>query len=569
MSNSTLYSCTNCGLRVGERKSSAIDPPSSAALDALSKNNDPPPPLEYHLLKQRYLETQSRVTSLDGQVLRLQNSLRAVLAEKKRLMGRLQVWKGPLHPIRRLPDDILAYMFQTCVDRDLEAIRSFDPSDDARYPGTLDTSRAPWCLGQVCKRWRSLTLSLPKLWTNFDIGWKYTDVYEYQPQLEPLLALQLQRCRDLPLTVSYCGEEVDDSEPYRSNQRFLMVLCSRSFQWEDVTVRGDSLGLNHLLPYKGLFPSLRQLHLYLEEDDWDDSVKEAFIFEDSPNLTRLTITGAHGAFTSSSTQLPWTQITHYTSKEFDDPQYELKNDVHFRLLPNMPNLEVCVLDCVDVDDQIDELVEAPWAPLKLSLLRTLVLTCGEPTDSEPSSIGQLLDWLVLPNLRCLRLLGGFRAPTSLIGLLERSSCTLRELEIIDTRLDRSELLQLVGSNLLREISTFTIGKFRNHSSTSISDVLLKRFKHVFSGKQKSIVLPKLQHLVLHGTKRWSDEVLLDVVASRRDLGMIGTLAGSITRLESLTVRNAVLKGKSSIVSQAAGERLRVMQQGGFIFENQC
>ncbi|ESK85999.1 hypothetical protein Moror_9438 [Moniliophthora roreri MCA 2997] len=565
MSNSALYSCIGCGLRIGEQLSSTNEPPSCMILDALSKSNDPPPPLEYDHLKQRYRETQSRVTSLSSQISRLGNSIKVLLAEQKKLKERLVAWKGLLHPIRRLPDDVLAYIFQTCVELDFDYLLGIDSDDSDRYPGMLDTGRSPWVLGQVCRRWRSLTLSLPQLWTYFDIGWKYTDEDTmYGTCFEPLLALQLQRCRDLPLTVSYYGEGLDGQ--YASKQRLLMVLCSRSFQWANATIRGDTAGLNHLLPYRGLFPYLRQLHLYLEEDRWNDEDEEAYVFQDTPSLQQVTIAGDHGTFTSTSAQLPWTRITHYTSKECDEIQYKLLNNVHFRLLPKMPNLRVCGLDCVDAMTGVDDPIEAPRASLRLSFLHTLVLTCHEIEDSEPSSIGQLLDWLVLPNLQCLKLLDGFRTPDSLLGLLQRSSCTLLELEIIDARLGGPQLNLVIGFHKLQDLHTLVIGKYKDHMSASISDASLKRLKLVWSGKHKSIILPKLQHLVLHGRKRWTDEVLVDVAASRRDLTAFGISAGSVARLESLVIHDAVSEGEAALVSQVAQDRLQVLQAGGLLFE---
>ncbi|EEB89405.1 hypothetical protein MPER_12498 [Moniliophthora perniciosa FA553] len=488
-----------------------------------------------------------------------------LLAEQKKLKECLAAWKGPLHPIRRLPDDVLAHIFQTCVEGDFDYLQEIEPDDPDRYPGMLNTLRSPWVLGQVCRRWRSLTLSLPQFWTYFDIGWKYADdVTEYDSQLEPLLALQLQRCRDLPLTVSYYGEGADD--PYASNQRLLMVLCSRSFQWANVTIRGDIAGFNHLLPYRGLFPYLQQLHLYMEEDEWDDEDEEAYVFQDAPSLRQVTIAGDHAAFTSTSAQLPWTKITHYTSKEFDEVQYKLLNNVHFRLLPGMSNLKACCLDCVDAMAGVDDPIEAPRAPLKLSFLHTLILTCRETEESEPSSIGQLLDWLILPNLQCLKLLNGFRTPDPLLGLLQRSSCTLLELEIVNARLSGTQFNLVVGSHRLQNLHTLVIGKYKDHMSSSISDAFLKCFKLVWSGKHKSVILPKLQHLVLHGRKRWTDEVLVDVVASRRDLTAFAISAGSVARLESLTIRDAVSRGKAAIVSRAAQDRLQVLREGGLLFE---
>ncbi|KAK1217824.1 hypothetical protein PQX77_019497, partial [Marasmius sp. AFHP31] len=103
----------------------------------------------------------------------LQASIADLSGAKETLELRLQTYKPLIHPVRRLPDDVLSYIFRICVDMDVEERQKKDSSYCQRYPGSLDTRKAPWLLGQICTKWRALSESLPQLWTAVDLDWRY------------------------------------------------------------------------------------------------------------------------------------------------------------------------------------------------------------------------------------------------------------------------------------------------------------------------------------------------------------------------------------------------------------
>ncbi|KAL0066416.1 hypothetical protein AAF712_006458 [Marasmius tenuissimus] len=66
------------------------------------------------------------------------------------LTGQVQIFKGVLSPIRGVPVEILAQVFELVVDDALYVIRS-----------------QPLALGQVCSRWRTVSHDTPRLWRKF------------------------------------------------------------------------------------------------------------------------------------------------------------------------------------------------------------------------------------------------------------------------------------------------------------------------------------------------------------------------------------------------------------------
>ena len=65
--------------------------------------------------------------------------------------------QGVLHPLRRVPNELLLSIFHACVDAETEELRR-------RLPHT-SLPHTPTNLAGVCTRWRRVTLQTPRLWS--------------------------------------------------------------------------------------------------------------------------------------------------------------------------------------------------------------------------------------------------------------------------------------------------------------------------------------------------------------------------------------------------------------------
>jgi hypothetical protein len=64
---------------------------------------------------------------------------------------------GVLHPLRRLPQEILLQIFEHCADGEAQGWFEYNQS-------MAPNPRSPTRMAGVCRRWRSITLNCPRLW---------------------------------------------------------------------------------------------------------------------------------------------------------------------------------------------------------------------------------------------------------------------------------------------------------------------------------------------------------------------------------------------------------------------
>ncbi|KAL0063829.1 hypothetical protein AAF712_009274 [Marasmius tenuissimus] len=511
-----LYSCVGCGLEVGNTKDDAHDALTEECI-ALSKSNDPPSPLlVYDNIRERYVEASDNLKALDSKIKKLSASMAALNEERARISKRKQIYKSILHPMRRLPLEVLTEIFRFCTSGSFTDLALGQKDVMRAFPGSLDTRQAPWVLGQVCLRWRLLTLSTADLWTRIDISW---DVKPFSldraASLAHNLALQLQRCRDRPLAVSYnCA--VDSDRNLRA--QFALLLCSRSFQWEKARIQGDVDGLAPLRLGCGLLPSLKALHVIILDsvDDWSEMALGSIqVFERSPSLRHFVMSGDARAFLQQDNQVPWGQLVHYVFRKSDLWWPDL--DDHYQILPQLENVQVCVLD------SSVPISRNPSLPLQNTLvlrhLHTLILAHAE--EDEMGAIGPLLRWLTLPALRILRLPLGFDCPDALVEFLNRSHCSLEELTIVEIEnklVDTMpDMIRVFEVGCLQKLHTLGLGgsSWRSEKEQTAWDTVFKAL--AFSQHSDRLLLPKLRRLMLYGlSMTWTDGALVKMIISRRE-----------------------------------------------------
>ncbi|KAF9254824.1 hypothetical protein L218DRAFT_409982 [Marasmius fiardii PR-910] len=175
-------------------------------LDSLSTSNDSPSPNELATLTGEYEAISRAIPSLDSEITLLQAKLGTLEQQRQELVSSLGVYKSVLNPCRRLPSKILTSIFGLCVKEDVHTRSGvnmlFILGKGGDYcPSSLDTRRSPWVLGQVCRRWRNLVLSLPDLWSAIEINCRQPPKEIFDPFIERRLSLTLQRSRERPLHI--------------------------------------------------------------------------------------------------------------------------------------------------------------------------------------------------------------------------------------------------------------------------------------------------------------------------------------------------------------------------------
>ncbi|KAK1215874.1 hypothetical protein PQX77_021500 [Marasmius sp. AFHP31] len=384
----------------------------------------------------------------------------------------------------------------------------FRPDDWLPFPGSLDTRKAPWVLGQVCRGWREVATSASDLWTQISVPFEAEASPRLLAALGRNLRLQLERFHKRPLAIAH-------RDPYGAFENpLLLVLRNSHSRWERAFRDGSIETFRHLVPSGARFPILKTLQLSFDADEWEDAPLYISL-SSAPSLKRLTLCGDLMAVLCTNHQIPWKSVIHYASRDFTSCTPTTDNQ--FLILLKLENVETCVIDTSE-----GEYVGMPSTPsLELKYLHTLVISYPEILMGD-SSIPSLLGWLVLPALRVLRFPIGLEFPGDVINLLSRSSCELEELVIEDMK---DSMLQVPGDlarlfqvRSLRTLRTLGIGGMQNGLSKVARKTSDTIFKAIFPADHRgNLVLPNLRRLILcHGQcMDWTDDVLLEMVTLRR------------------------------------------------------
>ncbi|KAF7325392.1 F-box domain-containing protein [Mycena venus] len=186
---------------------------------------------------------------------------------------------GRLHfaPIRRaptLPPEILAEIFIHCLP--VSGLVTPDPAEP------------PLALCAICRWWREVALSTPRLWSSLlvDFDDMHVDLYRKW----------LLRARSAPLSISL--KDWDEKEVLASVDPLLRTFVGLSRQWKNIEI---DIGLDlacSIFPVDGDFPLLEHLSVSVHASDLSISFCEA------PKLREVSI-----LIYNPHIQVPWHQLT--------------------------------------------------------------------------------------------------------------------------------------------------------------------------------------------------------------------------------------------------------------------
>ena len=483
---------------------------------------------------------------IDQEILQLHASIAALDRKRKRLAGRLPSYKLTLNPVRRLPNEILAYIFGLCLD---------EPAPHEAVFVSLRPSGPRWVVSQVCKQWRALAISLPQLWTIVGVNFRPPGsemdsgrVVE-SPAVERLLSVCLQRARDKPLCICW-GQ-------YWSTDKLLSVLLSRSYQWKDARFTVGMDGVRFLSSHIGMFPNLISLCLSFEEDNWSDADPEDKIymaFQDAPSLRYLSLHGCPDAWRILPKLLPWKQTIELNISGVNDGFISDMEEDCWDFLPLMENLRVWSLEMLDY--------AGPMPVIRLANLHTLIL---RPRDALEDG-SPLLRSLVLPALKALRFEDQI-SPTEadeILSLIARSECRLEELVLFGGGIVEIDMEEYLSSEGLKWLTTLHLsGESLNDQGrrASVTDDIIDALRVLPPDTDMGITVPRLRKLIITGVKQWPDACLVDVLASRRYVDHFP--AGSVARLEEISLMGGEEDG-FCIQDPVAKAQLQGLIEGGLI-----
>ncbi|KAJ7457590.1 hypothetical protein B0H11DRAFT_2062728 [Mycena galericulata] len=347
-----------------------------------------------------------------------------------------------------LPPEIISDVFGLCLSVQV----------------TPAPSEAPLLLGQVCRRWREIALSTPRLWNEiflFD---------PHCPSICSLLEVWLSRAHDCPLHISLMWAQ--HSAVDSPSTAVWDVVTRFSGQLESLGIDLPFHELRQLEFLRGRVPSLKYLTLTaassrrVPQDPRNSPPFTITIFEQAPklisfnwkNLTSHTITLG----------IPWSQLKSLALLGVNEAEC-------LWILKKAVNLTECAWGTLDTIQSPGKLTRI--APMRS--LRSLHLRSG----SLPVA---LLPALAVPRLCELTL--SIHAPQvpDFRAFLSRTGCRLRYLSLQAEMMGVSPVLQCLHHNAMR---TLTHLKLIFGDPLSVSSVL--QLLHA-----DETFLPKLEMLTI-------------------------------------------------------------------------
>lgn len=176
------------------------------------------------------LQAQEDSSLLHDMIAGLEARVHSLRALKQKSDGFVADLSVILHPIRRLPVEILCEIFKTAVATDREP--SLDELQEHTFQDSLVRSQRVWALSEVCSSWREAAIGTPGLWTAFVVD---IDSLSQRASSYHLLNTYLARSKDLSLSVHMYGNRKKFHWKDNVVVASLMASCSR---WASLSVSG-------------------------------------------------------------------------------------------------------------------------------------------------------------------------------------------------------------------------------------------------------------------------------------------------------------------------------------------
>ncbi|KAF8992391.1 hypothetical protein BDZ89DRAFT_1030747 [Hymenopellis radicata] len=134
------------------------------------------PPLDVELADFRLVLDKSPeiLQDLDAKIAQATETLNHLKEARMAAESHLEDAKALIHPIRSIPNEVLAEIF-------MHSIPSWETG--GVVVDSLNPNTPPWTLTHVCRRWRELAISLPQIW-----AYIYLDFDRHAKHITPVSA---------------------------------------------------------------------------------------------------------------------------------------------------------------------------------------------------------------------------------------------------------------------------------------------------------------------------------------------------------------------------------------------
>lgn len=457
----------------------------------LVNSNDAPDENATTKVQSALADTSQELDLVSTRIASILSELPHLLKQRTQKDRKIEDYRRILHPIRKVPAEVLSQIFLNFVPDDGDESLSRDVEKSS-----IDQSETSWILSHVSSRWRAVALSSPQLWSAVHLG--SSDFFAGKAPF--ILGTQLQRSGNRPLSVSICSSyEILPGHP------LFQVLIPTSYRWATLRLRITIESYKALSPWLSSFPLLTTLSLYptLSDNINVGTISHSGLtkmFQFCPILLDLTM----DPMFIPLMHLPFLQI-----RQFDASGVLSTSSQCLVALKMLPNLQVFHMLC---DDDSEGYLNNSESSLPIVSLFHLEQLSVHTKGSGPV---HLLDFIKAPALKILAI-ANLQMINHLLPFIQKSEFSLTFLKIqSEVLIDFDFIPLLEWTDSLKSLSL--------HCPLVYTTTFIERL----AGTDKSMLVPCLESLELEGTsepqtKREMGTVLALLQSVRPDLA-IGAL----------------------------------------------
>ncbi|KAH8834816.1 hypothetical protein DL96DRAFT_1571870 [Flagelloscypha sp. PMI_526] len=255
--------------------------------------------------EQDVTQAEESVLQAEGSKKKMQELLEKLQSHVEHLEHFIQLQHAFIHPLRRLPTEILREIIGWCLVAERTCPTLTDVLSSMGRPASPDLplawSSVPLRLSHVSRSWRAFLHSRPELWASVSVEVKKHHTPDFLQRGYHLLGIHLQNSKTHPLDV---GITIHPGVPRRLARmlpaHITGLLVSQQARWKNCTLNMAPLDFNKLFTGQEVFPLLS--HLTLAFSPALASSNLAFVR--APSLTYLSVTGVENLEAFDSLAIP-------------------------------------------------------------------------------------------------------------------------------------------------------------------------------------------------------------------------------------------------------------------------
>ncbi|KAL0578406.1 hypothetical protein V5O48_003597 [Marasmius crinis-equi] len=366
----------------------------------------------------------STLQRYDKEIEKVVETLRKLQSERTSLQKRMDARKQYLSSHRRLPVELWRQIFfQACYPVEVEAsYRHFDPPVPF-LPIYLSRDRQkaralPLLLSRVCQLWKHIISDFPAIWSSIGV-----DLHSLSAANLPTLEAFLTKAHGQPLRLRLGGN--DGAGHYWDNNfasDIRRLLCRAFSQSQHLEISHTFLGSFNFQGLALSFPLFQSLTFGNHGLSIDHHFTQAQIgaLLSAPSLIRLFVHDLTGASNLPSTVMSLECWEPLDIEDLDSVAHalpglkELKITLADDEVPegrtNQPLVFSC-LESLEIEIHLVDPVSLLLNRLTVPSLTNLAFSLGQPISDEDDSLPRTF-------------------ASSLVGLLQRSGCSLRSLSLL-------------------------------------------------------------------------------------------------------------------------------------------